>query len=137
MVTDSTVRGRLVLVEDDAGFRGILELLFEAAGWEVFVASDGAVGLATAERAAPDVVVTDLRMPRMSGIQLAHELATSSEASGVPVVAITSDTSTLRDEAVRSGLFVDVLTKPLSPRTLLETVRRATRAANGDARTEQ
>ena len=134
MVTDSTVTGRLVLVEDDAAFRGILKLLFESAGWDVLVASDGAVGLATAERSAPDVVVTDLRMPRMSGIQLAGELATTFERSPVPVVAITSDTSGLRDAAIRSGLFVEVLSKPLAPDTLLETVRRATRSNGGACR---
>lgn len=135
MVTDSTVRGRLVLVEDDAAFRGILKLLFESAGWDVLVASDGAVGLATAERMAPDVVVTDLRMPRMSGLEMAGELASVSEGSPVPMVAITSDSSGLRDAAIRSGLFVEVLSKPVSPHTLLESVRRAA-GANGAAESD-
>ena len=125
-----------MLVEDDAGFRGVLKLLFESAGWDVLVAADGAVGLATAERMAPDVVVTDLRMPRMSGIELAAELAAASDESPVPVIAITSDTSSLREAAIRSGFFVEVLSKPVSPRTLLESVRRATRP-NGGARTEK
>ena len=128
MVTGSAVRGRLVLVEDDAAFRGILRLLFESAGWDVLVAADGALGLATAEGADPDVVVTDLRMPRLSGIDLARRLAASEASASVPVVAITSDSSELRRAAVRSGLFVAVLSKPLSPDGLLETVTRATRS---------
>ena len=131
MVTDSTVQGRLVLVEDDAAVRGILRLLFESAGWDVLVATDGALGLATAERVIPDVVVTDLRMPRMSGIELASELAAAAGAAEVPVIAITSDTSGLREAAIRSGLFVEVLSKPLSPHALLETVRQASRAGGG------
>lgn len=135
MVTDSTLRGRLVLVEDDATFRGILKLLFESTGWDVLVASDGEVGLATAERTAPDVVVTDLRMPRMSGIELAAGLAATADGSPVPVVAITSDRSGLREAAIRSGLFVEVLSKPVSPHRLLESVRRAARA-DAEAETE-
>ena len=121
-----------MLVEDDADFRGILELLFESAGWDVLAASDGAVGLATAERTAPDVVVTDLRMPRMSGLEMAGELASASDRRPVPMIAITSDSSGLREAAIRSGLFVEVLSKPISPQALLESVRRAARA-NGAA----
>ena len=126
MVTDSTVQGRLVLVEDDAAVRGILRLLFESAGWDVLVAKDGALGLATAAREYPDVIVTDLRMPGMSGIDLARELAAADNGvAAIPIIAITSDTSGLREAAIRSGLFVEVLSKPLSPETLLETVRQA------------
>lgn len=126
MVTDSTVQGRLVLVEDDAAVRGILRLLFESAGWDVLVAKDGALGLATAAREDPDVIVTDLRMPGMSGIDLARELAAADNGvAAIPIIAITSDTSGLREAAIRSGLFVEVLSKPLSPETLLETVRQA------------
>lgn len=137
MVTDNAVQRRLVLVEDNEAVRGILRLLFESAGWHVLVAADGALGLATAERVVPDVVVTDLRMPRMSGIELARELAAAGDgAAAVPVIAITSDTSSLREAAIRSGLFVEVLSKPLSPETLLESVRQASRA-RGEARSEQ
>jgi CheY-like chemotaxis protein len=134
MVTDSTVQGCLVLVEDDAAVRGILRLLFESAGWDVLVAPDGAHGLAEAERVVPDVVVTDLRMPHMSGIDLARELAAAGDAAAaIPVIAITSDTSGLREAAIRSGLFVEVLSKPLSPGALLQTVRQAS-LANGESR---
>ena len=128
MVTDSTVHGRLVLVEDDDAFRGILTVLFESAGWEVVPAVDGQVGLTLAQGSDPDVVVTDLMMPGMSGIQLASRLSSSSEVDGVPIVAITSDASELREAAIRSGLFFDVLSKPLAPAALLETVSRASQA---------
>lgn len=117
--------GQLILIEDDPAFRGILTLLFESEGWEVVEAPDGRVGLTLAMGLIPDVVVTDLRMPGMSGIELAGKLAASTHLSGVPIVAITSDASRLREAAVRSGLFLEVLTKPLVPNVLLKTVRRA------------
>jgi CheY-like chemotaxis protein len=117
--------GQMVLVEDDPAFRGILMLLFQSAGWKVVGAADGKIGLMLTRRLSPDVVVTDLRMPGMSGIQLAGEIVSSDGGGKTPVVAITSDASELRDAAVRSGLFVQVLTKPIAPDVLLQTVRQA------------
>lgn len=117
--------GQLILVEDDPAFRGVLALLFKSAGWDVTDAADGKLGLLLARRLSPDVVVTDLRMPGMSGIQLAEEIAQADGNGSPPVIAITSDSSALRDAAVRSGFFVQVLTKPIAPDLLLETVRQA------------
>ncbi len=124
--------GQLILVEDDPAFRGVLALLFKSAGWNVTDAADGKLGLMLARRLSPDVVVTDLRMPGMSGIQLAEEIAESDGRDSPPIVAITSDASDLRDAAVRSGYFVEVLTKPIAPDVLLDTVRQALQAKPGE-----
>lgn len=125
MVTDRTAQGRLVLVEDDEAVRGILTVLLESAGWEVLTAGDGPSGLRLAKSTVPDIVVTDLRMPGLSGIELAKELAAAPNVPQVPVVAITSDTSALRDAAVKSRRFASVLSKPLAPGDLLDAVNEA------------
>lgn len=124
--------GRVVLVEDDPAFRGVLTLLFKSAGWTVVGARDGKVGLELARCLSPDVVVTDLRMPGMSGIQLAEQITLMAVDRQPPVVAITSDSSNLRDAALQSGLFTEVLTKPFAPQLLLETVRQALRGKRSD-----
>jgi CheY-like chemotaxis protein len=115
-------RGRILLVEDDPAVRGVLVFLLESGGWEVSVASDGRVGLALARGEHPDVVVTDLRLPVSSGIELAARLGDVAE---IPIVAITSDTERLRDRALRSGYFTAVLTKPFDPGDLLRAVGEA------------
>ena len=117
--------GQLVLVEDDPGSRGILTVLLESSGWSVAEASDGGAGFMLTQRLSPDVVVTDLRMPGMSGIQLAERISELTTQHPPPIVAITSDASGLRDAAVQSGLFTRVLTKPIAPRCLLEAVKQA------------
>lgn len=122
---DRSTRGQLVLVEDDAAVRSVLTVLLESAGWEVLEAADGSAGLALARKTSPDVVVTDLRMPGLSGIELAAQLASTPNGSDVPVVAITSDSSDLHGAAVRCGHFATVMTKPLAPDDFLETVREA------------
>lgn len=114
-------------MEDDDAVRSVLTVLLEAAGWEVMTASDGRSGLQLATRVKPDVVVTDLRMPDISGIELAERLGETPAVSSVPVLAITSDGSRLREAAVRSRCFREVLDKPLTPDELLRAVREAIR----------
>lgn len=108
-------------------------LLLESEGWKVVEAADGRIALKLARRMSPDVIVTDLHMPIVSGIELATQIASAPDLPTVPVVAITSDDGSLREAAVRSGQFVRVLTKPLEPDVFLQTVREVTRAspANG------
>lgn len=121
MQTSTQSRGRLVLVEDDAVMRGLLTVLLESDGWDVIQARDGWVGLRLTRHARPQVVVTDLGLPGLTGLELARRLAPST----VPVVGITADRSGLRDAAVDSGWFVDVLSKPVAPGPFLETVLQA------------
>lgn len=125
MLHDRTALGQVILVEDDPAVRGVLTLLLETEGWRVTEAADAKAGLVLVRRLGADVVVTDLRMPGMSGIQLAHEIAALPETPSVPLVAITSDASNLREAAVRSGRFVSVLSKPLRPAAFLTAVREA------------
>lgn len=134
MLHERTAPGQVILVEDDPAVRGVLTLLLESEGWRVTEASDGPAGLKLVRRLEADVVVTDLRMPGMSGIQLAHEIAALPETPKVPLVAITSDASDLREAAVRSGRFVTVLSKPLRPGTFLSAVREAAQSGNSAGR---
>lgn len=114
-----------LVVEDDPSERGVLRLLLESAGWFVMAAHDGASGLDIARRIPPDVVVMDLRMPNMTGMELATAFAGSAKLGDVPCIAVTSDRSGMRTTAKNSGLFKAVLTKPVAPEALLAVVRDA------------
>lgn len=123
-------RGSVIVVEDDEVVRGVLVLLLESEGWTVTEARDGEVGLRLARRLSADVVVTDLRMPGMSGLEMARRIAEMSDPSGVPIVAITSDVAELRAAAIDSGRFTRVLSKPLRPVDFLDAVRDAVHATS-------
>jgi CheY-like chemotaxis protein len=127
MYVERPAQGRVLLVEDDAAVRAVLSFLLQSDGWEVKEAGDGRVGLVLTRRFAPDLVVTDLRMPEMSGLELACEISAAPDLETVPVVAITANGSKLREAAEKSGHFVDVLHKPLEPSAFLEVVRKAVR----------
>ena len=125
LTRERSATGQVILVEDDPGVRGVVALLLESEGWSVLTAEDASTGLTHASNTRPDLLVTDLRLPGMSGIDLAERIRSSAGLDDVPLVAITSDTSGIRDSAERSGLFFAVLAKPLEPTLFLETVRAA------------
>jgi two-component system, chemotaxis family, chemotaxis protein CheY len=111
-----------LVVEDNPLLRSVLSLLLAGDGWAVLEAADGREGLELARQSTPDVIVTDLRMPHLSGLGLARELRGDGSDSGTVMVAITSDPAGART-AEGSGLFDHVMGKPVDPRVLLQLVR--------------
>jgi DNA-binding response OmpR family regulator len=128
------VRGRVLVVDDDATVAEVVAGYLERAGYAVAVAADGAEGLRLAADWAPDLVVLDLMLPGVDGIEVCRRLRAAEATAGLPVVMLTA----LGEEGDRvTGLEVgadDYVTKPFSPRELVlrvESVLR--RAASGPA----
>jgi DNA-binding NtrC family response regulator len=116
-------RGRILIVEDDATFRGLLADILDDAGHEVTQAPDGAAGLAMLQHASFDLVLSDLKMPRMGGIELFR--ASQNDPAAPPFVLITAfGTVEEAVAAIKEGVS-DFLTKPLKdPATLRALVTR-------------
>jgi two-component system capsular synthesis sensor histidine kinase RcsC len=115
---------RILVIDDDRHVRMLLSDLLAAWGYEADVAEDGVAGLALFGRGAYDAVVTDLAMPRLSGIDV---------AAGVrlldPSVAVIMFTATMGDvESDGRRLGFSVLRKPLD----IEGLRRALRHSLGE-----
>ncbi|HEY1955640.1 MAG TPA: sigma-54 dependent transcriptional regulator [Polyangiaceae bacterium] len=112
-----------MVVDDEPSARGGLEKLLRAEGYSVDVASDGAGALAIAEQSPPDVVVTDLKMPVMDGLELTKKLH-AADAS-VPVIVATAFGDVANAvHAMRAGAE-DYLTKPIDFDALLVAIERA------------
>jgi PAS domain S-box-containing protein len=122
-------RARLLLVDDDFHARGALGQLLRADGFVVTMASDGEDALTVAGRSLPDLVLTDLEMPRMDGVALCKRLHELDPALPVIVMTGHSDTQSAI-ESLRAGAE-DYLVKPLQYEAVLWRVRRtiAARAA--------
>jgi DNA-binding response OmpR family regulator len=123
---------RILLVDDDPSLLEVLGMAFADAGHDVTTAPDGAEALAALRRAAPDLLVSDVNMPRLDGFALCRRLR--SDGSLVPIILLTSRDGEI-DEALGLELGADdYVTKPFSTRVLLARVaallrRQETRAA--------
>jgi DNA-binding response OmpR family regulator len=115
----------VLVVEDSRAMQRTLQRLFEADGLQVRIASDGMEGLESFRKQPPNVVVLDLKLPRLPGKELCR--AFKEHASGVPVVVLSAN-SDVEDKVLLLELGADdYVTKPFSPKELLARVRRAMR----------
>jgi len=125
---------RLLLIDDDPALLDAVTLLFEQAGHEVRQERDGEAGLQAVAAWKPDVVVSDVNMPRLDGFGLCRRLRERGDR--VPVLLLTSREGEI-DEALGLDLGADdFLRKPFSNRVLLARVaallRRSEPASAGD-----
>jgi DNA-binding response OmpR family regulator len=115
----------VVIVDDDHFQSDVASSAFLARGDRVRVASDGLAGLALCIEDKPDVVLTDVQMPRMDGWQMVRLIRARSALAKVPILFLTS-LSSEQDRLVGYRLGVDdYLTKPHNPQDLLTRVDRA------------
>jgi chemosensory pili system protein ChpA (sensor histidine kinase/response regulator) len=116
-------RTRVLVVDDAWSVRRSMQQLLEDAGYDVATAADGFEALERLRTKIPAVVLTDLEMPNMNGLELARRMQDIPQWSSIPVVMITSRTSTKhRDEGLKAGVDV-YLTKPYLDADLLAQVR--------------
>ena len=127
-------RGRLLLVDDDPGLLRLLSIRLGAVGHKVEAVDSAAAALRAVNSFAPDLVITDLRMEGIDGMQLLDEL--HRRRPGLPVLMITAH-GTIPDAvaATQSGAF-GFLTKPIDKNELLSQVERALRLT-GATRSDQ
>lgn len=123
----------VLVVDDQSTAREVLSLAFEAAGFMVVSAEDGDEALRIVEERRPDVVVTDIHMPRVNGREFARRLRRRFGARSPALVAMTADQGLLAGLRQDPGFFA-VLEKPVDVFALLAAVREAIEARQtGDA----
>ncbi len=113
---------KLLLIEDHDDMRTYIKELFEAE-YDVIAASDGLQGLHLAYEDIPDIIVSDVMMPKKSGIKLCHELKNDSRTSHIPIVLLTAKvTQNDKLEGLHTGAD-SYLTKPFDSQELILQVR--------------
>jgi chemotaxis protein histidine kinase CheA len=118
-------RSKVLIVDDSMSVRRAVASLLEDQGYDVQLARDGLEAAKALEAARPDVLLTDLEMPNMNGLELAAHVRSRPELAGLPVIMITSRSM---DKHRRQALSVGVdvyLTKPYTDHDLLQHVAHA------------
>jgi DNA-binding response OmpR family regulator len=114
----------ILVVDDDPVILQLLQVNFEMEGFTVLTAADGREGVDRTRADRPDVVVSDVMMPRMSGLELVAELKADPDTAGIPVLLLTAKA---QQADVATGLGQgadDYITKPFEPLELVERVNR-------------
>jgi DNA-binding response OmpR family regulator len=110
----------VLIVEDDPVILRLLEVNFELEGLEVLLAEDGADGLELAKERRPDLVVTDIMMPKLSGIELVESLKADPMTAGIPIILLSAKAQTADLKAGMDAGADDYVTKPFEPLDLLD-----------------
>jgi len=113
---------RILIVDDESHILHVLSLKLGKAGYEVLTAVDGEEGLHMARESKPDLVITDIQMPYMTGLELSQELAGDEATADIPVLILTARGYALSSEDLETSNIREVLSKPFSPRLLIELV---------------
>lgn len=115
---------RALVVDDDPGIRQMLELALEFEDFSVLTAKDGPTAIATARALRPDVILLDVMMPAMSGLEVAQALRTDPTTAEIPIVILTAKAG---EDDVWSGWQAGIdsyLTKPIDLDMMLSEIFR-------------
>jgi len=113
---------RILIAEDERDIRDLVEFTLKFAGHEVFKASNGAEAVEMAPGVKPDLILMDVRMPRMTGYEACRALKELDEVKDIPVVFLSAKG---QDVEMKTGLeagAIDYILKPFAPDELTRRV---------------
>ncbi len=124
------VQKTLLLVEDDPDLLEVLRLTFEMEGFRLVLATDGEQALDKAKRHAPDLVILDVMLPKLDGIEVCRQLRAEPAFRRLPILMLTAK-SEESDVVLGLGMGADdYLSKPARPRELVARVRSLLRRSS-------
>jgi two-component system, OmpR family, phosphate regulon response regulator PhoB len=127
--TATMARPRILIIEDERGLTDVLTYNFQREGYDVIVAADGQEGLRKAQMQLPDVVILDLMLPGMDGLEVCRELRSGERTRSLPILILTAKAEET-DQVVGFSLGADdYVTKPFSVKVLLQRVKALQRRA--------
>lgn len=115
---------KILVVDDSPTMRNLVKSLFESTGVEVETACDGAEGLQTFAMQSPDLVIADINMPRINGVQMIEAIRQGDKDSAVPIVVLTTETSEEYKVILRKAGASAWVAKPYQDDVLLQVVQQ-------------
>ena len=113
---------RILIVEDDPDVMQLYRALLEKNGYEVITANYSLPALFSVVRKPPDLILADLDMPQMNGLEMIGQFKGHDDTRDIPIVVVTgSDVRETRDAAYKAGC-AGYITKPVDPRSFLEQI---------------
>jgi two-component system chemotaxis response regulator CheY len=116
---------KILTVDDSRTMRDMLRLALTGAGFNVVQAVDGKDGLEVLEREDPDLVITDINMPKMDGFGFIEGARRIDRFRVVPILVLTTESDAEKKQRARSAGATGWIVKPFDPLKLVDVIRRA------------
>jgi two-component system phosphate regulon response regulator PhoB len=128
-------RPRILIIEDERALTDVLNYNFQREGYDTFVAHDGQEGLRKAQTLLPDLIVLDLMLPVLNGLEVCRELRAGERTHSIPILMLTAKAEET-DQVVGFSLGADdYVTKPFSVKVLVQRIKALQRRHETTAET--
>src|SRR5690348_15249983 len=129
--TAVTPRARVLVIEDERGLTEVLSYNLQREGYETIVAHDGQEGLRKAQTLLPDLILLDLMLPVLGGLEVCRELKAGERTRDIPILMLTAKTEET-DQVVGFSLGADdYVTKPFGVKALMARIKALQRRREG------
>lgn len=115
---------RILTVDDSMSMRMLLKTSLTKQGFHIETADDGEHGLARMSELGPDLLITDINMPKMDGFELIEAVRALPEFRGIPILVLSTEFSDEKKARARSAGATGWITKPFDPDKLVSAIRR-------------
>ncbi len=115
---------RILVIEDNETNLYLVRFMLEKSGYEVIEAREGAVGVELAIKEKPDLIIMDIQLPDIDGLEATKRIRASEAAAGIPIVALTSFAMAAdREKALAAGCM-SYIEKPINPDTFIAEIEK-------------
>ena len=127
----------VLIVDDESHILHVVSLKLGNAGYEVITAGDGEEGYELACQSLPDLIITDLQMPYMTGVEMCARLKRNKATASIPALLLTARGYALGAEDLQRTSIRHVLSKPFSPRELLDMIAEILNESSDDGKVKE
>jgi len=115
---------KILAVDDSASIRQMVSFTLQQAGYTVVTAVDGVDGVNKAESEAPNMIITDLNMPNMNGIEMIREIRKKPSGKFMPILMLTTESDDSKKAEGKQAGATGWIVKPFNPEQLLKVTQR-------------
>lgn len=122
---NTSSKKKVLIVEDDFFIRDLYEFQARKSGYEVIIASDGEEGASKAMFEVPDLILSDLMLPKLDGISLIKKLKADPKLKDIPFILITNLEDSSKEQEARDAGAIDYMLKiKVTPEKVIEVVKK-------------
>lgn len=114
----------VLTVDDSLTMRNMLKMVLQQAGYHVCQAEDGMHGLEVLKTVCPDVIITDINMPRMDGFGFIEAVRSTTQYRSTPMIVLSTEFDTEKKTRARNAGASGWIIKPFDPEKLISAIRR-------------